>query len=106
MINAICNKCHTHFLGDQKKTFLGFHKLVCPSCNATITYPLTSEVRIFYAIAFVAGLVLLGYLVFKTNYTITGPAFVGCAILFALLKDVYVRHRIAKSAERSPVKGA
>jgi hypothetical protein len=101
-MQAICHKCGTHFTGEYKKTFLGFHQLGCPNCKATVTYPLSSKVRLFYALMFALGIALLVYLVFWEHFVITGPGLIGCAILFALLKDLYVRYRVSKTAQRSP----
>lgn len=101
-MNATCTNCGAHFSGDYKATFLGFKTLTCPKCNAQVTYPLTSGVRAFYAAMFVLGLAVVGYMLWA-GYTFTGPSLIGCAIAFALIKDVYVRMQIAKATARFPV---
>ncbi len=100
-INAICPKCGTHFSGEPKTTFLTFKQLTCPKCSAKVTYPLTSRVRTFYICMFVLGLAILAYML-THDYVITGPSFIGCAIAYAIIKDFYVRWRIARTAAAFP----
>ena len=100
-IDAICPKCGTHFSGEPKTTFLTFKKLTCPNCRSSVTYPLSSKVRTFYFCMLMLGLAGVAYAL-THGYVITGPAFIGCAIAYALIKDFYVRWRVARTAATFP----
>jgi len=98
---SICSKCGTRFVAEPKGTFLGFKNFVCPKCFTTTTHPLSSKVRAFYVGIFALGLVVLWYAL-THGYEVTGPSFIGCAIVFALIKDVYVRWRVSRTAAAFP----
>lgn len=85
-IEVVCDKCDQRFKAIPKRSFLGFQKIECSSCNEKITYPLTTGYRIIY-------LVLFFYMIFAFAQSLAagGSPYLGgfgLAIMFALLKDV------------------
>jgi hypothetical protein len=94
-IGTACSKCGTMFSQVPKRTFLGFQKLTCPTCQEHITYPLTSGYRTAYWILFVI-LIISVFNAFAQG-GIGLPGGLGIAVIFALIRDRSIRKRVAKA---------
>lgn len=100
-MHATCQSCRTSFAAEPKRTFLGFQKLTCPSCNAKVIYPLTRGYRITYWVIF--AIMVITVLGAFAQGGIGFPGGLGIAVLIALLKDWTIQKRVRTSvAPKSP----
>ncbi len=98
-INAVCMSCKHNFTSVPSRSFLGFQKLICPSCSNAVLYPLTSGYRAFYWVIFVImGLTILSAF---AQGGIGYPGGLGIAVAIALFKDWSIRSRIKKLASQA-----
>lgn len=94
-IDAVCTKCGTSFNQEPKRSFLGFQKLICPSCQAEVTYPLTSGYRTTYWVI----IVLMTFMILNA-FAQGGfgfPGGIGIAMIFALIRDKSIRKRVSQT---------
>lgn len=98
-INAICKKCGTQFNALPKRSFLGFQKFACPSCQEKLTYPLTKGYRTTYQVLFI--LMILAIVGQLAQGEIGFPGGIGIAIIFALFRDRSIRKEVSKLAPAS-----
>ena len=96
-IDAFCDVCGTSFRATPTRSFLGFHKLRCPKCDAELTYPLSTGYRAFYTLASVvmAG----GFVASVLLHHPSAPGLLGFAMIVAAVKDYRLRKELAESAE-------
>ncbi len=93
-ISAICNKCGTQFNALPTRSFLGFQKLVCPTCKEKLTYPLTSGYRATYQVLF--ALMVLSIIGQFSQGQVGFPGGLGIAIIFALFRDRSISKEVSK----------
>ena len=84
-INAHCEKCNLNFTGTPQRSFLGFQKVKCSSCNEVLTYPLTTGYRITYWVLSV--IMVLAFINALSQGVIGVPGFLGIATIIALVRD-------------------
>ncbi len=98
-IEAHCNKCNANFTQEPKRSFLGFQKLVCSSCNEKLVYPLTTGYRITYwvLVAFMA----LSFANALSQGGIAFPGVLGIAIIIALIQDWRIKKRVSGEVSNS-----
>lgn len=95
-IAVVCTKCSSKFNQIPKQSFLGFQKLVCPSCQEKLTYPLTKGYRTTYWVIFVFMILAIFAALAKGEFVFPGGF--GLAVAFALFRDRSISKRISKSA--------
>ena len=93
-IDAVCTKCSSKFNQLPKQSFLGFQKLVCPSCQEKITYPLTKGYRTTYWVIF--AIMVLTIIGAFAQGEFGFPGGLGLAVAFALFRDRSISKRISK----------
>lgn len=98
-IDVVCTKCGSKFNEVPRQTFLGFQKLLCPTCQEALTYPLTQGYRTTYWVIF--GLMALTIILAYSQGNIGYPGGFGIAVTFALLRDRSIRKRIAHTPNLS-----
>tara|TARA_R110002072_G_scaffold271879_1_gene431901 strand:+ start:3489 stop:3809 length:321 start_codon:yes stop_codon:yes gene_type:complete len=91
-ISALCGTCKHQFSTEPKRSFLGFQKVTCPSCNKEITYPLTSGYRATYWVLLV--LMIVGIIKAFSEGGIAGPGGFGIAIIVALVIDAKIKSKV------------
>ena len=94
-INVICTSCDYQFKDRPERSFLGFQKITCPSCQNKLIYPLTSGFRTTYLI--IAILMLLMIIANLSKGNIGSPGVIGFAILYALIRDWQIRKEISNA---------
>lgn len=95
-INVTCPKCSAQFTQVPKRSFLGFQKIVCPSCQNKATYPLTYGYQAVYW-----GLLVLMVVMMYNGFSqgeFMMPGGIGFAVIFALLRDRSLRKRLGTPA--------
>lgn len=92
-IAAQCNKCKSSFTQGPKRSFLGFQKLICPTCNEKLVYPLTNGYRITYWVLFAS--MALGAINAFSQGGFAYPGGFGLAIIIALIQDSRIKKRIS-----------
>lgn len=100
-INVRCASCSHQFSAIPTKSFLGFQKLDCPSCNAKVTYPLTKGYRITYMV--ILALMVLTIISSFSQGSIGFPGGLGIAVIIALVIDFNLRRKLAAAPAASSV---
>ena len=93
-IDAVCTKCNAKFSQVPKQSFLGFQKIVCFSCSSKTTYPLISSLRTIYWV--ILGLTVWMILSNYPQVRFGLESWFGLAMIFALIKDKWIRRRTSK----------
>ncbi len=91
-INVTCKKCNSKFTDVPKRTFIGFQKLVCPTCQEKLTYPLTSGYRATYWVLLVSMVANIFVAISQGGFVV--PGLLGIAVLFALIRDRSIRKQV------------
>ncbi|MGA2527328.1 MAG: hypothetical protein ABSF79_12045 [Smithellaceae bacterium] len=91
-IDAVCQNCSRRFTEVPKRSFLGFQKVACPSCEKKSTYPLTSGYRATYWV--LLALMVVGFIGTLSQGGIAGPGIFGIAIIIALIKDSSIKKKV------------
>jgi hypothetical protein len=92
-INVTCKKCDSKFTGVPKRTFIGFQKLVCPTCQEKLTYPLTSGYRATYWVLLVVMISNTFVAISQGGFAV--PGIIGIAVIFALIRDRNIRKQVS-----------
>lgn len=92
-IKVVCPSCENQFRKIPQRSFLGFQKTTCPSCQEKITYPLTSGFRTTYRVIAVLMVIIIGMSLAQGN--IGFPGIIGIAIIYALIRDWQIRKNLA-----------
>lgn len=93
-IPAVCEHCKRQFTAAPTRSFLGFQKVICPSCENETTYPLTSGYRTTYWVLLV--LMIFGIVNSISEGGIAGPGGFGIAMIVALLVDAKIKTKVSK----------
>ena len=95
-IDAKCTACKFQFPlpSTPKRSFLGFQKLVCPACGASILYPLTTGYRVTYWVVFTG--MMLSIVGAYAEGGIGVPGGIGLAVIAALFKDYLLRRQVKR----------
>ena len=89
-IQKQCEQCNNDLSEIKiKRTFLGFHKIICPKCNHKNIYPLGSGYRVFYIILVI--IFAFWFLVALSTGTILFPGLLLVAAAVAIYKDSSMR---------------
>jgi len=92
-IHSTCPHCENKFSSIPRRSFLGFQKLRCPTCQKfTVTHPLTLGYRIFYWV-FITGM----FTSIRNSFAegkIGIPGGLGILISIAVVKDLLLCHRL------------
>jgi hypothetical protein len=88
-IDAVCDKCGHGFTARPRRTFLGFQRVQCPNCKASLTYSLTGGYRITYWV--IAVLMILSFVGGLQNGTVMVPGILGIGTIVALIQDRRIR---------------
>jgi len=83
--------CSIKFRQVPKKSFLGFQKVKCASCEKKTAYPLTSGYRTIYWVLLV--LMILGIIGNISEGGFAFPGGFGIAIIFALIRDSSIKKK-------------
>jgi len=96
-IDVFCDTCGVTFRGVPRRTFLGFHKLECPHCDAEVLFPLSNAYRFLYSLAAVG----MGFVFFAAlaRGHFAAPGLISTAILVGLVKDYRLRKQLAATNE-------
>ena len=92
-INVTCKKCNSKFTGVPTRTFLGFQKLTCPTCQEKLTCPLTSGYRATYWVLLV--FMVLSILGSISQGSFTVPGLMGIGVIFALVRDRKIQKQVS-----------
>ena len=93
-LNATCTTCKHQFISVPKRSFLGFRKLICPACGASVTYPLTRSYRITYWILFI--FMILPIIGSYAQGEIGIPGGLGIAVAIALFRDYSIHQKVQR----------
>ena len=93
-LNATCTTCKHQFIFVPKRSFLGFQKLICPACGASVIYPLTKGYRITYWIVFIFMVLLI--IGSYAQGEIGIPGGLGIAVAIALFRDYFIRQKVQR----------
>lgn len=99
-IDASCTNCGNKFRGVPTLSFLGFQKLVCPSCGQEVLYPLTSEYRLAYWGALVLIPVTTISNLAEGAITVVTAIIVSGLLGIMVIKDIQIRKRVTISDVR------
>ena len=100
-MDAKCSACGAEFRSEPKRSFLGFQKLKCPTCQADVAYPLTRGYRISYWV--IAVWMLIGLLGILPGGNILVTALLEVGAIVALVRDRQLHREVAAVASRKPV---
>lgn len=89
---VVCENCGLPIDGKPWKTFLGFQKYTCPSCNKNTLYPLTRTYRVIYWCCFAVG--CIAFLSYVSQGEIPVPGLLGVATAVALVRDYQLRKKL------------
>lgn len=100
-VRAQCN--HSEFPAGAKRrlSFLGFVKSRCPGCGREILHPLSEGYRTLYYVILALG--TFGFIAFALSHRpgeVMVPGLLFLVILYAVIRDVRLRHRIRGSSSR------
>lgn len=91
-ISVVCETCKNQFPTVPRRSFLGFQKVICPSCNRETTYPLTSGYRATYWVLLI--LMVVGIFNSLSEGGVAGPGGFGIAIIIALVIDAKTKYKV------------
>jgi transposase-like protein len=91
-IHGTCPYCQHPFNETPSRSFLGFQKISCPTCNENLTYPLSSGFRTTYRVLVIVMILIL--LVNLLQGRIGFPGIIGIAMCYALFRDWKLRKEL------------
>ena len=110
-VDSICSKCGTHFTGLIRSSFvgvskfLGFKQTKCPVCSSTVTQPLLLSTRKVYVAVFFVSVIGFVFLLMQ-GHVFFGLNFIGIAVIYALLRDFYLRKKVSATLSKFPFSSA
>lgn len=90
-IRYTCGHCKKDVTATPKRSFLGFQKVACPSCQQAETFPLTKGFRTTYIV--IVALMALTILMALQQGEIGFPGLLGILVIAALVIDANIKKK-------------
>ena len=96
----VCPDCceTVEIAAKPKRTFMGFQRIPCPSCQSEFRYPLTTGYVVFYWVLLIGNLAWIVSLLSQGKMVVPNPIgiVVLCFVVASLVKNTGLKRKIAE----------